>query len=323
MPLFDADHLPRYDELPAVEGGARSGWGLFGADDSVGLMNLLTPERVAVAAREVRTGEVFALGAALDAVDPPMFRRGSPRHTVLVSPSGAGHDDIIDNFYPQASSQWDSLAHVGFDQDVFYNGASGEDIRDRGRNTVDHWARRGIVARAVLLDVAGVLAETGETVDPGVSRAITVAELEAARHRAGVEFRPGDVLLVHTGFLDWYLRREPAAKRAMATGVLTSIGIAHGEDMARYLWDSHACAVAADNPALEVWPPDAERSGWPFGFLHRMLLGQFGMAIGELWWLHDLAASCRADGRYTALLTSAPLHVTGGIGSPPNAVAVK
>ena len=86
----------------------------------------------------------------LSANYPPMFRRGSPRHTVIVSPSGSGHDDVIDNFYPQASSQWDSLAHVGFDKDVFYNGATAEDIQIRHRNTIGHWASRGIVGRAVL-----------------------------------------------------------------------------------------------------------------------------------------------------------------------------
>jgi hypothetical protein len=316
------DHLPSYDELPPADGGARSGWGLFGDTDSVGLMNLQTPARVAAAAREVRTGEVFALNARLDAVDPPMFHRGTPRHRVIALPNGAAHDDVIDNFYPQASSQWDTLAHVGFDRDVFYNGATAEDVQRLGRNTIDHWARRGIVGRAVLLDVAGVLADAGETVDPAGDRAVTVAELEAARQRAGVDFQPGDVLLLHTGFLAWYLGQEPSVRRDLAQ-TPTSIGLAHGEEMARYLWNSHACAVAADNPALEVWPPDFRRSAWPFGMLHRLLLGQFGMAIGELWWLHDLAAACRADGRYTALLTSAPLNMPGGIGSPPNAIAIR
>jgi kynurenine formamidase len=315
------DHLPSYDDLPSTGGGAHSAWGLFGDTDSVGLMNLQTPARVAAAAREVRTGEVFALNAPLDAVDPPMFRRGNPRHKVIASPTGS-HDDVIDNFYPQASSQWDTLAHVGFDRDVFYNGATAEDVQRHGRNTIDHWARRGIVGRAVLLDVAGVLADAGETVDPSVSRAVSVAEVEAARQRAGVDFEPGDILLLHTGFLSWYLGQDLAVRRAMSQ-TPTSIGLAHGEDMARYLWNSHACAVAADNAALEVWPPDAQRSAWPFGMLHRLLLGQFGMAIGELWWLHDLAAACRADGRYTALLTSAPLNVPGGIGSPPNAIAIR
>ena len=32
--------------------------------------------------------------------------------------------------------------------------------------------------------------------------------------------------------------------------------------------------------------------------LHNMLIGQFGMALGELWWLSDPAADCAADGVY-------------------------
>ncbi len=59
------------------------------------------------------------------------------------------------------------------------------------------------------------------------------------------------------------------------------------------------------------------------GFLHRMLIGQLGLALGELWWLADLAADCAADGRYEAFLVSAPFNAPGGIGSPPNAVAMK
>jgi hypothetical protein len=47
------------------------------------------------------------------------------------------------------------------------------------------------------------------------------------------------------------------------------------------------------------------------------------MAIGELWDLSRLAADCGADGRYEAFLVSAPLNKTGGIGSPPNAIALK
>jgi hypothetical protein len=47
------------------------------------------------------------------------------------------------------------------------------------------------------------------------------------------------------------------------------------------------------------------------------------MPIGELWWLDDLAADCAADGVYEFLFTSAPLNVSGGVGSPPNALAIK
>ena len=48
-----------------------------------------------------------------------------------------------------------------------------------------------------------------------------------------------------------------------------------------------------------------------------------GMPIGELWWLDGLAEDCAADGVYEFFFTSAPLNVPGGVGSPPNALAIK
>jgi hypothetical protein len=93
--------------------------------------------------------------------------------------------------------------------------------------------------------------------------------------------------------------------------------------MLEYLWDSRISAVASDNPSVELLPVDLSDEAWPYGFLHRCLIGQLGMALGELWWLHDLAQACRADGRYTCFLASAPLNTPGGISSPPNALAIR
>ena len=84
------DRLPLYDELPVADRGGRSGWGLFGPDDSLGLLNLQTPESVLAATRLVRRGAVFPLNAELDALDPPLLaRRGKPRHE-LIHPPGPG-----------------------------------------------------------------------------------------------------------------------------------------------------------------------------------------------------------------------------------------
>jgi kynurenine formamidase len=132
------------------------------------------------------------------------------------------------------------------------------------------------------------------------------------------------VLLLYTGFLGWHVRQDVGVRAALAgRGALRNVGLAHDEDMARYLWNAHVSAVVADNPSVEVWPVDPGEAAFPFGFLHRMLIGQFGMALGELWWLEDLALSCRRDGRYEVFLTAAPLNVPGGIGSPANALAFK
>ena len=59
------------------------------------------------------------------------------------------------------------------------------------------------------------------------------------------------------------------------------------------------------------------------GFVHFSLLPMLGLPIGELWDLDGLAADCAADGRYTCLLTSAPLNLERGVGTPPNAMAIK
>jgi kynurenine formamidase len=314
------EKLPRYDELPPAPEGGRSGWGVFGSEDGVGLVNLLTPERVVEAAKLIRRGALFPLDAALDAFSPTVApMRGIPRHHLVHLAGTFGFDDVYDNFYPQASSQWDSLGHVGYRPDEFYNGATEDDVANGRRNTIDQWARRGIAGRAVVLDMARSLADAGRPYHPGSATAFSVDDLELARRRAGVEFRVGDILIIHTGFASWYVA-QPVSERLQLQRSATTPGIAHGEEMCRYLWDAHVAAVASDTYAVEVFPPDR---GQPTGFLHRMLIGQFGMALGELWWTEDLAADCAEDGVYEVFLTSAPLHARGGIGSPANALALK
>jgi kynurenine formamidase len=314
------NELPSYDELPVAPEGGRSGWGVFGADDNLGLINLLTPERVLDAARLIRRGALFPLDAPLDAFNPPIAAsRGIPRHHVVHAPGTIGFDDVYDNFFPQGSSQWDSLGHVGYAPDSFYNGATEEDVATGRRNTMEHWARHGIAGRGVVLDMVRTLADAGRPYGPGTSTAFSVEDLELARRRAGVEFRPGDILLVHTGFAAWYCS-QPARERAEVVRSLATPGVAAGEEMCRYLWDAHVCAVASDTFAVEVFPPNRASVT---GFMHRMLIGQFGMALGELWWTEDLAADCAADGVYEVFLVSVPLNAPGAIGSPPNALAIK
>jgi kynurenine formamidase len=312
--------LPGYDELPPAPEGGRSGWGIFGPQDNVGLINLLTPERVLDAARLIRRGALFPLDAPVDAFTPPIAAtRGIPRHHVLHVPGTFGFDDVYDNFFPQGSSQWDSLGHVGYATDAFYNGATEDDVASGRRNTIEHWARHGLAGRGVVLDMVRTLADAGRPYDPGTNTAFSVEDLELARRRSGVEYRPGDILIIHTGFASWYLGQSMGARAQLARTYATP-GIAAGEEMCRYLWDAHVCAVASDTFAVEAFPPDR---GSATGFLHRMLIGQFGMALGELWWTEDLATDCAEDGTYEMFLVSVPLNAPRGIGSPANALAIK
>jgi hypothetical protein len=56
--------------------------------------------------------------------------------------------------------------------------------------------------------------------------------------------------------------------------------------------------------------------------LHRVLIPLLGLTIGELWDLDELAEACNERGAYDFLLTAEPLNMTGGVGSPANALAI-
>jgi kynurenine formamidase len=188
------------------------------------------------------------------------------------------------------------------------------------RNTIDHWARRGVAGRAVVFDMVRALRAAGRGFDPGSHRVFEVEDLEIARQQAAVELRAGDIILLYTGFAEWYLD-QPATLQQAITRDYDSPGLSRDETMLRYLWNAHVAVIASDNIAVEAAP--RVRSDEPFPSLHRMLIGQFGMALGELWWLADLANDCARDGVYETFFSSTPLHIIGGIGSPANAIAIK
>ena len=315
--------IPRFADLLAREGAPPgAAWGVFGDDDTLGCLNLLTPERVVAAARTVRKGRVFPLDLPLDQPDPPLFGRQPLRHTIIDMGGGMACDDYLDNFYPQASSQWDALRHIRHPQHGFYNGCP--DAEAPARLGIDHFARRGIVARGVLLDADRYLRQKGAPLDPKGSAVITPETLDECSRAQGVQLLPGDALIVRTGWLAWYLNEAAREDREQLTdlGKLKTPGLGPVQEMAEFLWDHQVAAVAADNPALEPWPVNVGASGG-FLSLHLVLLPLLGMPIGELWYLDDLAADCAADGVYEFLLASAPLHVRQGSGSTANALAVK
>lgn len=317
--------FPTYKELVRTGKPAGSAWGVFGADDQTGCLNFISPEATTRAAGLVRKGAVFPLNLRIDQPNPPLFGRGAPEHNLLASHSNVFRDDFINNLWPQTSSQWDGLRHIRHPQDGFYNGVRDDEIvsGDAGKLGIEQVARRGIAARGVLLDVERYLQQMDSPINQTSSFIITPEMLAACADHQGVALHPGDILLVRTGWLRWYLNDATAEQKEEISGKATAAklkapGLGPTEAMAEFLWDHRVAAVAADNPALEAWPPGPES-----GFLHFKLIAHLGMLLGEQWFLDDLAADCAADGVYECLLTSAPLNVPGGVASPANALAIK
>jgi hypothetical protein len=308
--------LPAFDDLPEVPGlGIRHAWDVWGRDDVLGSINLVTPERIARAAATVRSGQAIRLDLPLDVPDPPLFGRRPYRHEVFAL-SRNEMDDRLDDFHPQGSTQWDALSHVRCREFGFWGGRTDSPIEGPIGLGIDRW-RLGITGRGLLIDLAGWAASLDPSYDPLSPRAFTADDLRAAMAAQRVEPEPGDIWCVRTGWVSGYSSLDQAARVEYAREPRFA-GLYADEEMARTIWNAHPAAVVCDNPAVEVVPGDAA-----VGSLHRRLLPTLGTALGEMFALDELAAASRADGRWTCFFVAVPLHLPDGIGSPGNAVAFR
>ncbi|WP_163513537.1 cyclase family protein [Fodinicola acaciae] len=294
-----------------------SNWGRWDRDgerDERGTTNFLTPERIVAAAGSVRTGKVFDLGIPFGPGGPqPAGMRMNP--VLLMAETGddqdfgAMHfaDDYV--FMPlQAASQWDALAHVYYD-DQLYNGFPASSITPHGakRCSIDKQAK-GIAGRGVLIDIArhrGVpWLDAGEVITPD--------ELDAAVSAQGTQIRPGDVVAVRTG---WRTKFVQDGDREAFMSAEPGLGLACCE----WLHDHEISAVCSDNWAIEVLPGESDA----LLAVHMVLIRDLGMTLGEMLDLDELADDCAADGRYDYFFCAPPIKFRRAVGSPINPLAIK
>ena len=324
-------------------------------------MNLLGPEQVRRGLAEVVDAAVFCLSLPLDRpaggglsahrlppIVRPTLRAGHVNANCAMSVAYPGATDVVSDdlvvLHTQFSTQWDAFGHVGarFDADgdgvdevVYYNGWRGyEDLRattdparaglasladvagaehgaastsDAGPVDISHLAARGVQGRAVLVDLEAHLGHRDVLVG--------YAELRAVLDADGIVVEPGDLVLLHTGFARDLMSPQPG--RAPRGAALDGAD----PDLRAWLRDSGVVAIAADNHAVEAFPPPGHRAGTPVLPLHEACLFRLGIHLGELWWLSDLAAHLRAAARTACLLTAPPLRLPGATGSPVTPVA--
>jgi kynurenine formamidase len=298
-----------------------SNWGRWGADDQRGTLNFITPAHVARAASAIRSGKVFELSLPLGSVGPQQGgagRRFNPIHTMTMmpgefsSPDGVIIADDMMTLILQCASQWDSLAHVGYD-DKFYNDVTASQAitarSGASRNGIDQ-VQPGAVGRGVLLDIARL---RGVEWIPAQDEAITVAELERAEAEQGVTAGTGDAVLVRTGW-----RRKSVVEGWTAEWMAAEPGLAL--ECAEWLAGREVATLAMDNWGIEIQPSRTPGALFP---LHCVMLRDVGMMFGEMFDLEALAADCAADGQWDFFFSGPPLRVTGGVGSPANPIAVK
>jgi kynurenine formamidase len=304
------------DDFRAVGVRVRN-WGKWGATDQRGTVNYITPEKLVAAGALIRVGKVFDLGIPFGDDGPqPGGGRINPVHLMSQTgdrqlfPGGFKYaDDYI--FMPlQGATQWDSLAHVYYD-DKLYNGYPSNDVTVVGafNCSIEHQAK-GIAGRGVLLDLARL--KGVNWLEKGY--VITPADLEAAMAaQGGVAVGSGDILLFRTGW-----RRKFVEEKSATSFMDGEPGL--GQECCEWLNAREVAAVCSDNWAIEVLPGEDPNSVFN---VHMILIRDMGMTLGEIFDLEELAADCASDGVWEFFFCGPPLKVTGGVGSPINPLALK
>ncbi|NUP47170.1 MAG: cyclase family protein [Catenulispora sp.] len=295
-------------------------WGRWGAGDERGTLNLITPDAVVRAAALVRRGKSFSLALPLDEDGPQIGLipgRDNPKRTMIMVNAqvmGEQHpfrtsDDRVEMGL-QACTHWDALAHASYEGRL-YNGFDPGVITEAGAAHCGIDKAGTIVGRGVLLDLPRALG-VPKLGDAERGRALTPEDLDAAVELARVQIRPGDLVLIRTGAMTVLKAGDKGGYCFPTSGPsMQTAPWFHAHDVA---------AVATDNIAFEVYPPERDDAQLPVHLLH---LVEMGMLQGQNWDLEALADDCADDGVYEFFLSASPEPFTHAAGAPVNPVAVK
>src|SRR5690349_22644002 len=166
----------------------------WGAGDQRGSANMMKPDTVLRAAKLIRTGEVFELGAVLSPDPKEAFINAGRVFNVYTKPSPPipnarqVNEELVVTELGQIGTQLDAFAHQMWG-DSFYNCFKLGDIGTRSgfrKLGVEHVG--GLMTRGVLIDVAGL-----KGLDMlSNSYIITPDDLRQALAKAGVKLERGD-----------------------------------------------------------------------------------------------------------------------------------
>lgn len=280
----------------------------WGAEDQRGAANRMTPAKVLEARDLIKQGTVYQLGRIYES-GMPMF---GTRHFSLRIPQAfkipgknqaTYHDEIVSAELGQVGTQFDGLGHMGIG-DLYYNGNNRTDFaQPEGLTKLGIENVGPLVTRGVLIDVAKLKGKP--QLESGYE--ITPADLQAALKSQGMEIRPGDVVLIHTGWGSLWMKDNPRYLQGSP-----GIGVA----AAQFLADEEVVVVGSDNWGVEVSPNADASLAAP---VHQLLIARNGIYLHENLNTDELAR----DSVFEFAYVFAPLRLKGATGSPGNPIAIR
>lgn len=151
----------------------------------------------------------------------------------------------------------------------------------------------------------------GKHFKPLQSGAVTTQEIKAIIAEQNIEIRPGDILFLRVGITAAYnalsASQQQEYPERQPVGLL---GLEATQEYLRWLWESQFAAVASDSPSFERGPVNGPFND-PDVSVHQWALADWGLPLGEMFDLEELASTAKSLGIYSFFLTSFPIKVCG------------
>lgn len=288
---------------------AKSPWG---PADEIGTLNMMTEASRAEVLSQMGSGKVYDLGVELFVGMPTCCAPfGDPTFQIWMTHTPARHEDkeLLSysgdgvSMYTHTGTHIDTLNHFGLRGKIWNQVSAQDALGTRG------WTKSGadkyppIIARGVLIDVAGYK----NVKHLPTSYAITPADLQEALKKQGTSLRPGDVVLTRTGVMTLW---PDEAKYRLADQPGLSL------EAAQWLVEGQkVMLVGADNFGVENFPSKDPENFVP---VHTYLQAEQGVSLLEAMWLEDLAK----DKVYEFAFIAMPLKLRGATASPLRPIAI-
>ena len=304
---------------------APSNWGKWGPDDEVGSLNYLGPEQVIAAAKLVTSGKTFTLQRLIgDPKGDPVWPGRTPAERTQILdesnwdgddgpayPGGLHYADDKISAFLQGSTQYDGLGHVWFGGQIWNGYDARTTIGGLEKASVEPLAQRGIVGRAVLLDMARFRGK--DNLDP--AETFTHEDLLACAAAQGVTICKRDILIIRTNYIKLFFDLGEKFYEGFCEP-----GLVYSPELVQWFQDMEIPNLVTDTIANEV---TFDPNNGVALVLHNALMRNLGVTLTEIADLELLAADCVEDGKYEFLYVAAPLKVAKGSGSPVNPVVIK
>jgi kynurenine formamidase len=305
----------------------RKDWGRWGEQDEIGRANLLDDALVAAtAAACIRTGKRYSLALPLGRPggDPVLPGRPPARHVMdhdesyyadgraAPLPGGAKFAEDSIALPCHGTTHMDALGHAWCGDQLWNGYPAGTTAGGLTRASIGALAERGIVGRAVLVD----LPRHEGTPHLEMHREITVGDVEAALAAQRTELRRGDILLLRTGIFRVFYETGPEAFYAD----FDEPGLTYAPGLIDFVAEHDIAGLGSDTMCNEQAHNAALDADFP---LHVFLLRNLGVSFHEALWLEDWAADCAQDQVFDAFYVAAPLRIARGTGAPMNPIVIK